>query len=181
MSRVDVIRKEDMMTLQKMMIDKSSALYKFGKLLTNRTSVIAVVFKVTRLIASIVILNVVMILYKSWYAENDARIDGELPTLRKFVLIFTALDLLMNVIIILLMLSIVDETVTKVYLIDYIIGTVIALKLSWSVAVLLSDPMRFEYQADGLILADTLKRMMLLFLTMNVFLPYYLFLHRVIY
>lgn len=147
----------------------------------DRTSLVTLGFKVARVIAAIMALNAVTHLFQQWYRVEDQHIDGKLPPLRKFVYIYFAVELAINLIITFAMLVSVDESITKASLVDYVIGALIAFKLSYTAAGLLGDPERFDYRADGPVLISTLERIIMSYVVMNIFLPYYLFVRHIIY
>ena len=149
--------------------------------LFSKTSLTTFAIKIARLIISIVALNIVSTLFKQWYADNDERIDGVLPSLRKFVVVYFAIEFCLNMIISLTMAMIVAEDVTKASLVDYVIGAAVSFKLSLSVASLFSDPKLFDYRADGMALITALEKLVVTFIVVNMFLPYYLFVRQIVY
>lgn len=147
----------------------------------DKTSLITLCIKFARVSLAIVALNVVTSLFQQWYHTEDERLDGKLPPLRKFVYIYFAIELAVNMIITLATMVFVDEAITKASLVDYIIGALIAFKFSLTAADLLGDAGRFDYRADGSVLIDTLERLVLSYVLVNGFLPYYLFVRHIIY
>ena len=147
----------------------------------DKASLITFAFKISRLVLSLIALNGVHTLFKQWYSDADDDATGDLPSLFKFVFVYFAIDLAINLIISLLMITFIDEDITKASLVDYLIGVAIAFKMSLSAAQIFSDPKSFDYVSDGITLIATLKRFVTLFMVINMFIPYYLMVRHIIH
>lgn len=149
--------------------------------LFDKASLITIFVKIVRLIISVTTLVSVHTMFRQWYLDNDALTEREIPPMIKFVAFYFAIDFAINIIVTLIMVLFVSEDITRASLVDYIIGCLISLKLSMSASSILSRSGNFDYQSDGIILIDALKKFILGYVVLNTFIPYYLLVRHIIY
>ena len=146
----------------------------------DRTSIVTFLFKVFRLVVSLVILNMTSAVFKQWYMDNSSAFQ-RLPTLHDFVFVYFAIEFAVNLIISLGIMYFVDDAISKASLFDYMIGAAISLKLSYGSATVLSSLDRLDYASNGSTLISATKTTITGIVVMNMFIPYYMMVRHIVY
>lgn len=161
------------------MNQRINALHRYSTAIFTRDGITAFLINAIRLTFSVITLALLTAIVKEWY--TDGRRTGLVyfdvhDIYKQYIRFFFVADALINLILscicMLMPASVVSTRTVIASTIDYIIGAVISYNLSMHALQILTDAK--GYKGDTLDMINTIRRFIIAFIVIHMFLPYYI-------